>query len=91
MSPTSVPPLPVPLHWVMTAPEVVAGNGSHTIVEPMAPDSPDPLHWFTVTAGRVGLIPTKLFVTVTVHRSWPPPPLTESLHWVTWVTGLLRR
>ena len=48
--PTSVPPLPDPLHWVIVAPEVVAGNGSHRIVVPIAPDSPDPTHWFTVTA-----------------------------------------
>ena len=52
ISPTSVPPLAEPLHWVIVAPDVVAGKGSQTIVVPIAPDSPDPTHWFTVDGRR---------------------------------------
>src|SRR5687768_13849412 len=88
--PTSVPPFAEPLHCVIVAPVVVAGNGSHTIVAPMAPDSPDPTHWLTVTAVSFGSISTKLLVTSTLHRRTPPPPLIESLHWVIAVTGSVR-
>lgn len=76
LKPTSVPPLAEPLHWVIVAPVVVAGNGSQPVVIP----PPDPTHWFLVLTDEPGLMPTKLFVTRTLHRSVPPPPLMESLH-----------
>lgn len=81
--PTSVPPFADPLHWVIAAPVVVAGNGSQFLVMP----PPEPTHWLTVAACVVGFEPTKLFVTWTLHRSVPPPPLIESLHWLTRVTS----
>ena len=85
--PTRVPPLAEPLHWVIVAPVVVAGNGSQPVVMP----PPEPTHWFTVAAVAPGLRPPKkLFVTLTLQRSVPPPPLIELLHCVTAVTGLVR-
>lgn len=80
------PPLPEPLHWVIVAPVVVAGNGLQIISVPVVTE---PTHWFTVTAVTAGLRPTKLFVTTTLHRSVPPPPLIEPSHCVTAVTGSL--
>src|ERR1035437_9695440 len=84
--PTRVPPLAEPLHWVIAAPVVLAGKGSQPVVIP----PPEPTHWFTVAAVEPGLTPEKLVVTTTLHRLVPPPPLIESLHWVTAVTGLVR-
>ena len=72
-----------PLHWVMVAFVVVAGKGSHSLATP----SPEPTHWFVVAVDAPGLRPTKLLVTFTLQRSVPPPPLIESLHWLTTVTG----
>src|SRR5674476_1659052 len=83
---TRVPPLAEPLHWVIVAPVVVAGKGSQVFATP----PPEPTHWFTVAAVAPGLRPTKLFVTLTLHRSVPPPPLSTALHCVTAVTGLVR-
>jgi hypothetical protein len=40
VSPTSVPPLAEPLHWVIVAPVVVAGKGSQPVVIP----PPEPTH-----------------------------------------------
>jgi len=82
-SPTRVPPLADPLHCVIVAPVVVAGNGSQPVVMP----PPDPTHWFLVALDEPGLTPTKLFVTRTLQRNVPPPPLIESLHWLTLVTS----
>ena len=48
---------------------------------------PEPTHSLTVAAGVFGLEPTKLFVTWTLQRRVPPPPLIESLHWLTRVTS----
>src|SRR6188474_703040 len=70
----------------MVAPVVVAGNGSQPIVMP----PPEPTHWFTVAADWPGLTPKNWFVTPTLQRSVPPPPLIASLHWVTAVTGAVR-
>ena len=84
---TRVPPLAEPLHCVIVALVVVAGNGSHSLAMP----SPDPTHWFVVAAVAPGLRPTKLLVTLTLQRSVPPPPLIESLHWLTVVTGRFMR
>ena len=81
--PTSVPPLADPLHWVIVAPVVVAGNGLHPVVMP----PPDPTHWLTVAAVEPGLTPAPSYVTVTLHRSVPPPPLIASLHWLIEVTS----
>ena len=67
----------------IVAPVVVAGNGSQPVVIP----PPEPTHWFTVAAVVPALTPLKLFVTRTLQRRVPPPPLIESLHWVTAVTG----
>ena len=75
-----------PLHWVMVALVVLAGKGSHSLAMP----SPEPTHWFTVAAVAPVLDPTKLLVTLTLQRRVPPPPLIELLHWVTFVTGLVR-
>ena len=77
-----MPPLAEPLHWVMVALVVLAGKGSHSLAMP----SPEPTHWFTVTAVAPVLDPTKLLVTSTLQRSVPPPPLIASLHWFTSVT-----
>ena len=55
---TRVPPLAEPLHWVIVAPVVVAGNGSQRIVVPIPPNSPDPTHWLTVAAVAPGLLST---------------------------------
>ena len=82
---TRVPPLAEPLHWVMVALVVLAGNGSHSLATP----SPDPTHWFLVDVDAPALRPTKLLVTLTLQRSVPPPPLIESLHWLTTVTARL--
>ena len=81
---TSVPPFAEPLHWVIVAPLVVAGNGSQLLAMP----PPDPTHWFTVAAVAPVLSPTNLFVTLTLQRSVPPPPLIEPLHWLTDVTSV---
>ena len=53
--------------------------------------SPEPTHWFTVASVAPGLTPMKSFVTSTLQRSVPPPPLIASLHWVTAMTGSVRR
>src|SRR6185369_17269327 len=82
---TRVPPFADPLHCVTRAPEVVAGNGSQPDVIP----PPEPTHSLTVPAVECGLTPTHVFVTRTLQRSVPPPPLIESLHWVTRVTRRL--
>src|SRR5450759_4969146 len=84
-SSTRVPPLAEPLHWVIAAPVVVAGKGSQPVVI-----LPEPTHWLTVAAVAPGLTPMKLFVTLTLQRSVAPPPLSELLHCVTAVTGLVR-
>jgi hypothetical protein len=78
------PPLPEPLHCVITAPVVVAGKGLQAFTVPVVTE---PTHWLTVTAVTVAVTPTKLFVTTTLHRSVPPPPLIEPLHCATAVTG----
>jgi hypothetical protein len=80
---TSVPPLAESLHCVIVAPLVVAGNGSQPKVMP----PPEPTHWLTVALVEPGLRPMKLFVTWTLQRSVPPPPLIAPLHCVTAVTG----
>jgi len=80
---TRVPPLAEPLHCVIVAPLVVAGNGS----QPMVMPPPEPTHWLTVALVEPGLRPMKLFVTWTLQRSVPPPPLIAVLHCVTAVTG----
>src|SRR5450756_1898741 len=85
-SSTRVPPLAEPLHWVIVAPVVVAGKGSQVFATP----PPEPTHWLTVAAVAPGLTPMKLFVTLTLQRSVAPPPLSELLHCVTAVTGLVR-
>jgi hypothetical protein len=72
-----------PLHWVIAAP-VVDSKG----LQPVVP--PEPTHWFTVRVSLPGLISVKLFVTDTLHRSVPPPPLAEPSHWMTDVTGAAR-
>ena len=85
---TRPPPLPEPLHWVIVAPEVVAGKGMQAIFLP--PPPAEPTHWSTEAFVAPKLSPTNSFVTFTLQRSVPPPPLIELLHWVTAVTGLLR-
>ncbi|MDQ3149511.1 MAG: hypothetical protein M3Q38_06270, partial [Chloroflexota bacterium] len=85
--PTSVPPLADPLHCVMVAPEVVAGNGT----QPMVMPPPEPTHWLMVAAVGVALTPMKVLMTSTLQRNVPPPPLVESLHCVTAVTGSANR
>jgi hypothetical protein len=75
-----VKPLAEPLHWVIAAPVIVLGKGSQWIVWPTMPPAPEPTHWFTVAAVEPGLTLMKLFVTLTLQRSVPPPPLIESLH-----------
>ena len=82
---TRVPPPAEPLHCVIVAFVVVAGNGSQPVVM-----LPEPTHWFTVAAVAPAAVPTKLLVTRTLQRRVPPPPLIEPLHCVTWVTGLVR-
>ena len=82
---TRVPPLAEPLHWVIVAPVVLAGNGSQLLAMP----SPEPTHWFTVAAVARAFSPMKLFVTRTLQRSVPPPPLVEALHCVTAVTSVV--
>lgn len=85
-SPTSVPPFAEPLHCVIVALVVVAGNGSQPTVMP----PPEPTHWLTVAALVWGVIPKNRFVTPTLHLSVPPAPLIEWLHCVTAVTGCVR-
>jgi hypothetical protein len=84
--PTSVPPLAEPLHWVIIAPVVVAGNGLQPVVMP----PPEPTHWLTEAAVEPGLRPTNSFVIWALQLSVPPPPLMELLHCVTAVTGVVR-
>src|SRR4029077_18281055 len=67
------------------APEVVAGKGRQPVVM-----LPEPTHWFTVAVVVAGTLPVYSFVTATLQRSVPPPPLVELLHWVTAVTGAVR-
>jgi hypothetical protein len=86
VSPTRVPPLAEPLHWVIVAPALVAGKGTQPVVMP----PPEPTHWSTVAAVAPVLRPMKSFVTWTLQRSVPPPPLIEPLHWVTAVTGSVK-
>ena len=74
--PTRPPPLAEPLHWVIAAPVVVAGKGLQPVVMP----SPEPTHWFTVTAVEPGLTPTKLLVMTAAQLSVAPPPLADPLH-----------
>lgn len=73
------PPFPEPLHWVIVALVVVAGSGLQARTVPVVAE---PTHWLTVAAVTVGagVIPMKLLVTTTLHRSVPPPPLMEPSH-----------
>ena len=73
-----------PLHCVIVAPAAVAGT--HPTVKP----SPEPTHWLTVASIGLGSSATYVFVRLTLHRSVPPPPLIEPLHWTTEVTGSVR-
>jgi hypothetical protein len=84
--PTRVPPLAEPLHCVIVAPVVVAGNGLQPVVMP----PPEPTHWLTEAAVEPGLRPMNSFEIWALQRSVPPPPLMESLHCVTAVTGVVR-
>ncbi len=68
---TSVPPLAEPLHWVIVA--FVGRRGEGVAVVRDAAAGPDAL--VTVAFEAPGLTFTKLFVTLTLQRSVPPPPL----------------
>lgn len=66
------------LHWLIAAPLVLAGSGSHAL-STMPPPSSESLHWFTVAPTAVAS-PTMLLVTVTVQCIDAPPPLSDELH-----------
>ena len=47
------------------------------------------MHWLML-AGWVVAAPVMLFVTVTLHRVTPPPPLALELHWLMETVGWAR-
>jgi hypothetical protein len=66
-------PLADPLHWVMVAREVVAGNGSQPVEAVARTDALVDGH-----PVDVALTPTNVLVTCTLQRRVPPPPLVAS-------------
>ncbi|MHB1709997.1 MAG: hypothetical protein ACYCV7_01140 [Acidimicrobiales bacterium] len=79
------PPLPELLHWVTVA-FVVLPIGVHCTVGWVPPPVPDPLHWLTVTT-ETRVPAGTLSVTVALHVTLLPPPLTMLLHSSTEVTS----
>ena len=66
-----------PLHWVIAAPDVVAGKGLQWMLTPTTPLAPEPSHCHKLVGVAPGLTPVKLVVTTTLQRITLPAPVIE--------------